>query len=465
MRLYILILVFIFFSLYAYRNWFRSLCAMILLMAFTEHPDMPKSIMNIQGLNLWNILLANVVLAWLISRRHEKLVWDMPRHINIFLLLYLLIILIGFFRAIVDPIYLDENFTTTSMISEELINTLKWVIPGLLLYDGCRDRRRLMLGIISIMGIYVLLSIQVIRWVPTRYALSGRDLEARSRKIIQVEIGYSRVNMSMVLSGASWGTLSLLPLAATRRRKFMIIGLFFMISYAQALTGGRMGYMTWGVIGLIMCLLRWRKYLLLIPLFVIFVTFFFPGVVQRTLTGFGAVSAGGKQFVNTYEVTAGRNLIWPYVVDKITLEPLIGYGRLAMVRTGLKDYLIIQLGEPFPHPHNAYLELLLDNGLIGFFIIIPFFVILLVYCLQLFFDDSSPLYVAVGGMTLSLILALLVAGFGSQTFYPREGAVGMWASIGLMLRLVVERIKLQARVTRSSALSSLALPTRQYAHT
>ncbi len=46
---------------------------------------------------------------------------------------------------------------------------------------------------------------------------------------------------------------------------------------------------------------------------------------------------------------------------------------------------------------------------------------------------------AVGGMTTALVLALLVASIGSQTFYPREASVGMWCAIGLMMRAWVER--------------------------
>ena len=46
---------------------------------------------------------------------------------------------------------------------------------------------------------------------------------------------------------------------------------------------------------------------------------------------------------------------------------------------------------------------------------------------------------AAGGACLALVLALLFGAAGSQTFYPREGAVGMWAAIGLMLRATVER--------------------------
>ena len=50
------------------------------------------------------------------------------------------------------------------------------------------------------------------------------------------------------------------------------------------------------------------------------------------------------------------------MIEKIKEAPLFGYGRLAMRRTGLSAFLMEQLGESFPHPHNAYLEQLLDNG-------------------------------------------------------------------------------------------------------
>ena len=100
MRVYVLYLIIAFLSLYAYRDWFKSLCGLILLMAVIEHPDMPKTIMGIQGLNPWNVLLVNVVLGWLMNRRREGLVWDMPRHISITLSLYVLVILVGFVRLL-----------------------------------------------------------------------------------------------------------------------------------------------------------------------------------------------------------------------------------------------------------------------------------------------------------------------------------------------------------------------------
>ena len=77
-------LYFVIFSLsvYAWKDWFKSLCGLILLMAVIEHEDMPKTMFGIQGLNLWNILCAVILIVWLVNRSREGLKWDMPRYIS-----------------------------------------------------------------------------------------------------------------------------------------------------------------------------------------------------------------------------------------------------------------------------------------------------------------------------------------------------------------------------------------------
>jgi hypothetical protein len=125
----------------------------------------------------------------------------------------------------------------------------------------------------------------------------------------------------------------------------------------------------------------------------------------------------------------------------------VGYGRLAMVRTGVTRFLSVQLDEGFSHPHNAYLELLLDNGIIGFLLVMPFYAVVLLYSIKLFRDSRSPVFVAVGGASAACLLGLLIASMGSQSFYPREGWVSMWCLIFLMLRVWVQR----QRVLKASA--------------
>lgn len=436
-------------AFYAWRDWYKSLCGLVLLMAFVEHPDMPNSMFGVQGLNPWNIVFLVVVLSWAWNRRDEGLSWDLPRHVLVLLLLYLSVVLVSFFRMMADAEFRAAD-TGGGLLSEYLVNTVKWVVPGLMLFDGCRSRSRFAWALFSLLGVYLLLGIQVIRWIPPGAAVSGQELSARSLKVLLNEIGFHRVNLSMMLSGASWAFIAAAPFCESGRNRFLVFTGFLVLVYAQALTAGRVGYATWAAVGLFLAFLRWRKALLLVPLVVLLVIVAVPGVAERMSQGFSpgsgidsplyddshVIDAEGPDI---YTVTAGRNIAWHFVVEKIRESPLIGFGRLAMNRTGLTRRLLEDFGEEFGHPHNAYLEMLLDNGFLGLLLVIPFYAVVLWKGVSLFLDSRSPVFVTAGGVALALILALLVASLGSQTFYPREGAVPMWCAIGLLLRVHLER--------------------------
>ncbi len=450
---------------YAWKDWYKALCGLILLMAVIEHPDMPKTLLGIQGLNPWNMALANVGAAWAVSRQREGLTWDMPRPVNRFLVLYFGIILVAFLRLLFDRSGLRDE-TTGSLISEYFINCFKWPIPGLLLFSGCRSRSRFVWGLTAVLALYGVLGLQVIRWVPMSMAMSsGERFENHAQKVLENEVGYHRVNLSMMLAGASWGIFAVRALAKKRFHSALLLLASGMVVYAQALTAGRMGYVTWAVVGFILCLVRWRKYLLFAPVVALVIAFALPGVVERLLQGFseetqdtnsrldtGGASEGGPDM---YTVTAGRTFAWQFVIPKITEAPLLGFGRLAMQRTGITASLWEQYQENFPHPHNAYLELLLDNGLVGFLVIIPFYLLVLRQGFTLFRDSRSPVFVAIGGVSCAVVLSFLTSSFASQTFYPREGSVGMWCTIGLLLRVAVER----SRVLAAGATAVTAKPS------
>ena len=430
---------------YAWKDWFKSLCGLILLMAVIQHEDMPKTMFGIQGFNPWNVLFLGIFLAWLASRRREGLTWDMPRHINVLLLMYLGVILVGFLRAVFDRSYI-EDYPFKGLVSDELINTIKWVLPGILLFDGCRTRRRLVMVLVCLLVMYFLIAVQVVKRLPLNAVLSGDRIE-QVRKICD-DIGYSPVDMSVFLAGVSWGILAVLPLVRKKKYKALMLAAAGIVVLGQALTGGRAGYLAWGATGLVLCLVKWRKYLILAPVIVILLPVVFPGPVERMLRGFGETDVAGQSTIDDYSVTAGRTLIWPYIVDKIGESPMVGYGRLAMRRTGLADWLSSNLGEGFGHPHNMYLETLLDNGILGSIPILLFWAVMIVYAGRLF-RSNNRLCSAVGGLALSLMLTQLFAGIGSQHFYPEESKLGMWAAMFLALRVYVE----EARV-RSGAINA-----------
>lgn len=427
-------------SIYAWKDWFKSLCGLILMMAIIQNQEMPTTLLGIQGLNPWNVLCVIVVLAWVYSRRREGLAWDVPRHIAVLLLMYLGVILCGVLRAALEPCN-TEHYPLGSLISEELINTIKWVLPGLLLFDGCRTRKRVITVLVCLLAVYLLVAGQVIREMPLESVLGGggEGIQHTRLKVCD-RIGYSACDTSAMLAGASWGAMAALSLVGEKKYRITIIGAAGAIALGQAMTGGRAGYLAWMAAGLVLGLARWKKYLLLAPLVVILFPIVFSGTTARMLQGFGETDASGQSIVDTYSMTSGRLLIWPYVVDKIGESPWIGYGRRAMLRTGLRDYLGDTFNDPFPHPHNMYLETLLDNGLLGSIPIWLFWGTMLTYSARLF-RSGNHLYSAVGGLTLSLMLTQLVAGIGAQHFYPRESTLGMWAAMFLALRVYVEETR------------------------
>jgi len=390
---------------------------------------------------MWNVLFVMIFLAWIASRQREGLRWDMPRHINVLLLLYLGVILLGVLRAILDRSYI-QHYPLKSLISEELINTVKWALPAILLFDGCRTRSRTILALVCILVVYLVVSVQVARFMPPEAAFGDGALLERLRIRLGRYIGYSACDISAMLAGASWAVLAALPLLP--KKTFRIMGLMMaaIVAYGQALTGGRAGFLAWGATGLILCLLKWRKYLLLGPVVVMVLPVVFPAATARMLSGFGQTDVTGESAVDDYTVTSGRTIIWPRVVDLISESAFIGYGRLGMLRTGLAHELSEE-GLRFPHPHNVYLETLLDNGILGSLPILAFWGAMVFYAAALF-RSNNHLYAAVGGLALSLIMAQAFAGIGAQHYYPRISTLGMWAGALLMLRVYVEEKRARA---------------------
>lgn len=461
-RITLLTLLIAYLSVYAWKDWFRASCWLVLFIAIFQHPDMPKSIGDIPGLNHWNFLFINTVLSWIFNRKKEKLVWEMPRKINVLLFFYAFFIIVSVIRYLNDHSGLITWYevigqtppSVVNDINEYLFNCFKWVLPGLMIFDGCRERKQYNFAVITLALMYILLALQVVKAMKLgSFTLGGDALQHKALKIISNSVGFHRVNISMMMSGAFWLVFCLKELVSTKKYWFVILPSCFVIFLAMALTGGRTGYGTWAVLGAFYCLFKWRKYILLVPLIFIAVIIFAPSAVERLSFGFSpdeSMQAQETDFekeegVDLYSVTSGRNLAWPLVWDSIENAPFFGYGKEAMVNIGLTMKMRELYGEfdSFPHPHNAYLQWIQDNGFIGAIPVFLLYFLLLKYSISLFLDKKNHIYVVTGGMSFALIMAFLISSIGSQTFYPREGAVGMWTVIGLLLRVYIERRKVQ----------------------
>ncbi|MBV5329212.1 MAG: O-antigen ligase family protein [Chlorobium sp.] len=450
MRIYLLWLIVSILGCYSLKDWFKPVPFLILMMPIYGNPDFPSGALGIQGLNPWNILLLITILSYLLQKNQDASIWDMDNGVTLLLLFYVGIIIISTSRSLFDIQTLrDYGNTETSgqIFNEYLVNSIKFLIPAYMVFTGARteSRRKLILWAIIISHLYI--AYVVIKGIPISAVVDEKLLTRLGLKILEKTFSWSKVNTAMLLSGGAWAILFATPYLIKKKHKlasFISIILFILTSFSLALTGGRMGYVVWIILALLFSLMRWKKGLLLLPLLAATVISILPSVNDRFFQG---ISTDNSDITieDSYQMTSGRTDAWPVVIDRIGRSPLIGYGALSMIRTGARtevnEKLNVTEGERgFPHPHNAYLWLLLDTGILGTVPILLFWMIVLYRSKKLCGTAGSESD-AIGVTSLTTSLAFLLAGIGSQNFYPTHGAIAMWAAIALAFRLYTDREK------------------------
>jgi O-Antigen ligase len=419
---------------YAWRDWFPAVAGLVLMVAVLPNPEMPREVLGIRGLNLWNIMLLGIIPAWLAGRWRERLRFDLPVWAGIPLALYVAVMGVSVLRLWLDPG--PMTLGASELVGEYLINPLKFLLPALMVFDGVRTRSRFVLALASILASYVFLSILVIRETPLSDVAGGGSLSSWGLRRILSETGFHRNGASVMLAGASWALISIRPLAKSGMQSMALLGTAGLVFFAQALTAGRGGYLAWLAVGLVLSLLRFRGTLVLAPIALALLVGLIPAVRERALHG---LSDSGEEPVDADELSAGRLQVWPYMIAKIGESPVVGFGRVGFERSGLKAYLSAEVDATFPHPHNAYLEWLLDNGWLGMAPMLVLYGLVLLGSLILFTDSRHPYFVVAGGVAFALVFAQLVGSMTGRSWYPSEETVGMWCAVGLMLRVWVER--------------------------
>ena len=129
------------------------------------------------------------------------------------------------------------------------------------------------------------------------------------------------------------------------------------------------------------------------------------------------------------EFTAGRLGAWKLLAPEVMRSPLIGRGIgstawSAAVRDGLY---------PAQHPHNLFLEVLLDVGIVGFLAFIVLYTKYWRGFRALSRDDglSPTLRVYFAGAAAAL-MALLVMGVSNGHFMPAPEQTLFWFSLGML---------------------------------
>jgi len=462
MRIYLLYLLVFALVVYAWRDWFFSLCALILLTAVIHHEDFPSYIAGIQGLNPWNILLVAVTVSWLVHRRQEQLFWDAPPAMTLVIVSYLFVLVVSWVRAAGD-LSAIEGLTTIHYASEYLIDPLKYIAPALLLFNGCRSRKRAVLALSTVGLLWLIIAVQITRIVPITALSDFGDL-VRYRAYIARRVGYTAVSAAVILAGAPWVLLAIGGMFKRKYLRVVTVGAAAICGVALLLTGSRAGLAASVGAGLACGAVRWRRMLLAVPVMVALGAVAFPAIGERVGMGFGERDASGKTSINEDAVSSGRmNILWPAALKQISNSFLFGSGRLAFPRTVPKVELIGELDEDEDsgrglHPHNMYLEMLLDAGILGLIMTMPLYLGALLIAVKLFANRHDPTVSAIGGAALACVISTLICGLGAHTLYPRDISAGMFAIMGIAARTYLMQQAAGRRATARSVARTIRSP-------
>lgn len=208
--------------------------------------------------------------------------------------------------------------------------------------------------------------------------------------------------------------------------RMLFLGAIGVVLAGTLFAYSRSAYLALGAIVMIYLVYGGRRgVLLLIPIILVVAILLPQSVTERMEFGFTRDTKGHLEMT---DVTAGRASMTSAVIDKLSednLLLLIGDGRFTFVPLLYKKFGV-------NHPHNGYLEIVLDTGLIGLAVVLALFAKFLMlfrrgwkYGLR----QNRNLYFA-GMICVASFMVLAASG---RTFYPSASNVSFWLIAGIVL--------------------------------
>jgi O-antigen ligase len=345
--------------LYDYRV---GVILLTILLPWSSSPLLPKT----HGFDLINFLILASVVSLALRRIFGK--EPMVRLPRVVQWCYLLPIAVGVFVAwphlpegarnfpSILPGY-PSAFDPIEFLKSRVIKPLYFVIYAFLLANAVRDSKKpegliLAFGLSSILGAFA---------VMVDFASGGGDVADRNTHL--QGLGVHANGLGTLLALAAGPLLFLCVGAGSKAVRVASGGAFAIVSVGLLLTGSR-GATVIYVIVVAAWLLRRHRFtdLLVAATLAGMLSLAVPDKVWDRLT-LGLDEAGASS-VNTSkdELTKGRVALWGLLAPEISDSPVWGRGVGSTAWNSAVTAGKTQIG----HPHNLYLAILLDVGILGF---------------------------------------------------------------------------------------------------
>ncbi len=427
--LYLLVLA---IAVTSIRHWFVALCGLVLLAVFTQHPSMPGNMLGIQGLNPWNILLALITLSWWVNRKGKDTHVRFSRSAALLSGAFVgLIVVTGIVAAMDVESFRGDyagRLTSSNVIVNTIINPLKYLWVGFLFFEGARDRAAARLAVFTAVGSGILYALMLFKSMKLAVFTMGFD---DARRLTDKLVGLFANDLAELFAFVLWGGALLIVLWERLPARMIWAAILAAVLPPFVALKSRAGFAAFCAVGLVLGALRWRWFLLAVPLTAAAAIVVAPGIRERALMG---VDVAGSEH-SWDEISAGRlTNIWPPAFEQFTKSPLYGYGRYAILRTDCFDEILSREKLVPSHPHSSYLEVLIDAGIIGLASCLACAVGMFVAGVRLLRTADDRFVNVLGGLAIGALVAELTAGLTGSSFFPSQSSLPYLSVWGVALR-------------------------------
>lgn len=429
-------------SAIAVLNFRAGVWLSVVLLPFSATELMPRQILGITGLNPLNVILAATIASVFLSMAIRPASVRFPR-LPVIFLVYIGLLLAG---AAAGLFYIDmapplpagdgrmQELTPKKYLLEELFKPLIIVVVALLsavTVRNDRSARKLVMAAGVALGLLgaVIIGYQLISGVNLSEMASSR-----SRKMLSWigmhanDLGHL-CNLGFVLMLFSFlGTRSI-----SARWIYALSALLG--GAAAALSFSRSTFLGLIIVGsyLLISRRRFRDFFLALTALTIIALLLPDAFVERASTGIENRDA--------YAITAGRlDGIWIPLFPEFLGSPIWGHG--------LSSTLWSEFNRPYyivGHPHSAYLQVLLDFGVIGTILVAAFWFKMWSTFRALHRYHSDPFWRTFFEGAMVAIVVVLVQGISGQRFVPWFPHTFVWLAFGLALGMYSSVAKKQKR--------------------
>jgi len=397
----------------------------------------PRGLMGITGLNPINLLLAATLVAYLAKGRLEHPGALLPRPL---VLLYMLpIVAAGVMGTMhVDDIHpgfyeqLVINYTNWSgYLRDTVIKPLLTVLAAALVGAAVAKARKPEPFVLALAVGACLLALVMLGFILVSGVRLGWLASARARAFFDQigthanELGRVFVTAYALLLFAWWET-------KTEKAKVALFAALGVLSLCIVLTFSRNAFLGFFLVNGLFLIWRFNaKKLGLALLGTAVAVALAPEAVYRRLTyGFDTGSADA--------VSAGRiEHIWLPLVPDALQSPLWGQGLDSILWShAMTSGSVLFVG----HPHNAYLQAILDMGVIGLALMVAYYWTVWRGFRALGSNAYlSPLMRGFFQGACAALVAFAVSGLTGGSLRPQPENVLLWIAIGIMYGLLARR--------------------------